>query len=98
MKKIFEFIGPFLLAVSILFFLFIMINPSVNPWNWDWWNDIIDIFGHFLPFYLIICAFSGIFAHNRELGYWGGFSVTYLFSPLLGLIMISLSEKDLEIK
>jgi uncharacterized membrane protein YiaA len=42
---------------------------------------------------LLISLFIGYWGRNRKLGFWGYFFATLLLTPLVGLILVLVSDK-----
>lgn len=47
---------------------------------------------------LILDIFVGIAGKNKKIGFWGGFFLSLLLSPLIGIIVVLLSGKKIDTK
>lgn len=47
----------------------------------------------YFPLYLIISIIIAIFGCRRKLGFWGYLFASLLLTPLLGLLLVIVSEK-----
>jgi len=90
-------LGKLLLFCAIALYFFILWwFPCWILFSDYWWDSIL---GEYLfitlgmPFYIFCCLICGTFAKDSKIGYWGGFVVTLLFSPIIGLLMIIASKK-----
>jgi hypothetical protein len=46
-----------------------------------------------LIIYLFLCYVIAFFARNRKFGFWAYFILTFIFTPLIGLIIALASDK-----
>lgn len=46
-----------------------------------------------LLIYLFLCYLIAFFARNRKFGFWVYFILTFIFTPLIGLIIALASDK-----
>jgi hypothetical protein len=46
-----------------------------------------------LLIYIGFCALIGWFGSNRRFGFWGYFLFSLIFTPLVGLLLVSASDK-----
>ncbi|WP_171044344.1 MULTISPECIES: hypothetical protein [Pseudoalteromonas] len=43
--------------------------------------------------YLLLCLFIALIGSNKKLGFWGYFFSSILLTPLVGLLLVVVSEK-----
>ncbi|OQX11467.1 MAG: hypothetical protein BWK80_44690 [Desulfobacteraceae bacterium IS3] len=43
--------------------------------------------------YVIFSLFIGLSGYNRKMGFWGYFFSSLLFTPVIGLLLVLVSEK-----
>lgn len=41
--------------------------------------------------YFIICFFIGLLGNNKKMGFWGYFFASFLFTPVVGFILVIVS-------
>ncbi len=44
--------------------------------------------------YLLVCALVGAIGQNRKIGFFGGFFVSLILSPIIGLIVVLVSSHE----
>ncbi|MBU6402084.1 MAG: hypothetical protein KGS61_17335 [Verrucomicrobia bacterium] len=44
-------------------------------------------------FYLGLCYVCGVLGKNRKFGFWGNFICCFVFTPLVGLIVLLASDE-----
>jgi len=44
-------------------------------------------------FYTAFCAIIGYLGKDRKFGFWGNFALSFIFTPILGLVIVLASDK-----
>jgi hypothetical protein len=47
----------------------------------------------YILYYVIICFVIGLLGMNRKLGFWGYFFFSFLFTPVLGVVILLASDR-----